>query len=176
MCPLDSTTEILLPEIALFSPRTQNASSTFLLMLGLTRTVNNRKCTKVANTIQYTFFPIKLLFSIWKFVHLVSVLIVIILLDNKETSVINQFGWHTRGQVEWDYTAWQCRSLGPDQLGLFPGKPPLSLIPVWQLAWFKPLSQQNLKLLRVRRLQQERRGWCSRKAAIINVKSRKLSI
>lgn len=56
MCPLDSATEILLPEIALFSPRTRNVSSTFLLMLGLTRTVNNRKCTKVANSIQYTFF------------------------------------------------------------------------------------------------------------------------
>lgn len=146
------------------------------MVLVLTRIVNNRKCTKVTNTMQYTVFPIKFLYSIWKHVHLVSVLTVNILLDNKETSVINQCGYHIREQVEWDYTTGRCRSLGPGQLGLFPGKWPLSHIPGWQLVWFKPLSQQNLKLLQVRRLQQKGRGWCSRKSAITNVKSRKLSI
>lgn len=176
MCPLDNVIEILLPEIAPFSTRTQNASSTFLMVLVLTRIVSNRKCPQVAHTMQYTAFPIKFLFSIWKHVHLVSVLTVNTLSDNEETSVINQCGCHIRGQVEWDYTTWWCRSLEPGWLDLCPGKLPLTHIPGWQLVLFKPLSQQNLKLLQVRSLQQKRRAWCSRRTATTNVKSRELDL
>lgn len=50
MGPLDNATSVLLPEIAPFFLRTQNASSTFCMVLVRTRTVNNRKYTEVANT------------------------------------------------------------------------------------------------------------------------------